>query len=832
MPLESTDDHDEPDVVSDVELITAARLGDRDAFGELYRRHVDAARRLASRLARRRADVDDLVSDAFARVSGALARGRGPDIAFRPYLYTTLRRVAYDRTAAGRREHVVDDTAFEAFDDATEPLVDPAVADLERSLTARAYRSLPERWQAVLWYTEVEEMGPADVGALLGLSANATAALAYRAREGLRQAYLQAHVATEPLRSCRPTIDRLGGYVRGGLSERERNTVESHLDDCERCRALYLELADVNHGMRAFVAPLFLGAGATQMLVKGGVVAWLWRLRPRTPAATAAAATVAAVAVVAGALAVTALVGDDGPTQPATGADRSAPTASGPANSVPGITTDTTTTDAPVTATTGPPGSSSTGPSSSTPTTIGGSGPTGSTPGTTNPAVTNAATTAAPTSTVAPVPADLQVTISDVGALVAGRAGIVSVVVANAGGTTATAVAIEIESSVGIEFEATTPAKLSTARNIECRRGSTLRCSLGAIGPGTDVVAVLRASPTTPGPAEISVRVSAAADDGNPADNAMTLTTQVHETGLAARWSGVGRLAVRTAANSVLSCDTDLEGCAAARDRVGNALRNNDWRMVAVDIDNDPATINSSAADLVLAGRVAFAGLYWGGDAGDAAAGLPLDRVLLTAGGTRTAVVASRTDRMGSRYQSFADVTTQLRFAGSGQVTVANVAAREGLDQFGGWSLIVVLDDSSFPQRTVSVFDGLLNVAAGTTARATIGGFVARPGAAVTIGLVAYDGDAGATGDAVRLDGFELHDGQNPADDVMNSTVSDRGALSGGRDPAALNTFGLDVDLIDVSGRLAEGATSAVLDFVTGAETYLVGAAVAQVDRV
>ena len=55
-------------------------------------------------------------------------------------------------------------------------------------MIARAFASLPERWQAVLWHTEIEGARPADVAPLLGLTANSVAALAYRAREGLRQA--------------------------------------------------------------------------------------------------------------------------------------------------------------------------------------------------------------------------------------------------------------------------------------------------------------------------------------------------------------------------------------------------------------------------------------------------------------------------------------------------------------------------------------------------------------------------------------------------------------------------------------------------------------------
>ncbi|NED91387.1 sigma-70 family RNA polymerase sigma factor, partial [Streptomyces sp. SID11233] len=70
-----------------------------------------------------------------------------------------------------------------------------AMHEAEQSMAVRAFRSLPERWQAVLWHTEVENESPSEIAVLFGLDANGTRVLASRAREGLKQAYLQAHVS-------------------------------------------------------------------------------------------------------------------------------------------------------------------------------------------------------------------------------------------------------------------------------------------------------------------------------------------------------------------------------------------------------------------------------------------------------------------------------------------------------------------------------------------------------------------------------------------------------------------------------------------------------------
>ena len=90
---------DRIDGPGDAELISAVRGGDVDAYGELFARHVDAARRLARQLVAA-GDADDLVSEAFAKVLVVLQRGGGPDLAFRAYLLTAVRRLHVDRIRA------------------------------------------------------------------------------------------------------------------------------------------------------------------------------------------------------------------------------------------------------------------------------------------------------------------------------------------------------------------------------------------------------------------------------------------------------------------------------------------------------------------------------------------------------------------------------------------------------------------------------------------------------------------------------------------------------------------------------------------------------------
>ena len=180
----------------DAALLAATRAGDAEAFGRLYQRHVDAARRLAGQLAEDRGAAEDLVSEAFARVLAALQHGGGPAASFRAYLNTALRNGFYTGRRRDRRLEFTDDlTRYEMV----AWLPDPAIAEQERRSAVLAFARLPERWRMVLWHTAVEGETPAQLAPRLGLTPGGVAALAFRARARLRQIYHQEHaVGTLP----------------------------------------------------------------------------------------------------------------------------------------------------------------------------------------------------------------------------------------------------------------------------------------------------------------------------------------------------------------------------------------------------------------------------------------------------------------------------------------------------------------------------------------------------------------------------------------------------------------------------------------------------------
>lgn len=260
---------------SDAELILQVRAGDRDAFGVLYERHSGAARALARQYVPL-SDVDDVVADAFSKLFEMLRRGAGPDAGFRTYLYTVVRHRAFDVTKGASRTRPSTDDEIESVLGRVASNEDPALAGFEASVVSKAYFDLPDRWREVLWCVLVDDLKPADVAPLLGLTPNGVSALLYRAKEALRAGYLQQHLTQAPSDMCRTVNPLLGGYVRKSLSRRETTKIEDHLSTCGTCSALVLELQDVAHGMKTVIAPLVLGAGGLALVGAGTPIGGLF----------------------------------------------------------------------------------------------------------------------------------------------------------------------------------------------------------------------------------------------------------------------------------------------------------------------------------------------------------------------------------------------------------------------------------------------------------------------------------------------------------------------------------------------------------------------------
>jgi len=293
------------DVLTDAQLLQLVRDGDDDAFGELYRRHSDVARAAARSLLSYGPEAEDVVSDAFTRVLSILQRGGGPEEAFRAYLLTCVRRACDDRSQGIARSLPVDPGDMADLAHARQRgELDPHDRASNSDLLAQAFASLPERWQLVLWSTEVDGRRPAELAKELGLAPGAVASLAYWAREGLTEAFLSAHLQRPAAPACAALRPRLAAFVRDNVSGREEASIQAHLDQCEECQGLVNELHELNRPLRGLLVPAVAGVSASAYLAEaaaggGGLVPRLLQFLHQRPVFGGAAA--ASVAVLAGA---------------------------------------------------------------------------------------------------------------------------------------------------------------------------------------------------------------------------------------------------------------------------------------------------------------------------------------------------------------------------------------------------------------------------------------------------------------------------------------------------------------------------------------------------
>lgn len=285
--------------------------------------------------------------------------------------------------------------------------------------------------------------------------------------------------------------------------------------------------------------------------------------------------------------------------------------------------------------------------------------------------------------------------------------------------------------------------------------------------------------------------------------------------------------------------------CAGTRgtcndNQMNNPSANNAQDMIFADYDPSAPTWpsgrgGSSSATLTLpsGAQVLWAGLYWGAranpwDSERSLIGLkpPGATSYQTISGTLLGTIASQGLATTRPYVAFADVTSIVQARGSGTYWVGGILAAtgptDGLGFYAGWSLVVVYRHPSESPKNLVVYDGLAVVSRGNSVTITPSGFLTPAVGAVNaqIGAVAFEGDGSFTGDQLILNGTPLSDDQNPSNNFFNSSISRLGSRFTQKTPNFINQMAVDIDLVDATGRISNGATSATLKFTSTQDNY------------
>lgn len=171
------------DKFADAQLVALALQGNRDAYGELVRRHQTFAYNVALRVVGNRADALDVTQDAFVRAYDALASF---DAArpFAPWLSAIVTNLALNFVQRKR-------PALELQEDLrATPQSDPAQRALENEKQARvraALRELPPQWRAVIELRHFQDLSYDEIADALDMPLSDVKSHLFRARQKLKQ---------------------------------------------------------------------------------------------------------------------------------------------------------------------------------------------------------------------------------------------------------------------------------------------------------------------------------------------------------------------------------------------------------------------------------------------------------------------------------------------------------------------------------------------------------------------------------------------------------------------------------------------------------------------
>ncbi|MFF1301348.1 ricin-type beta-trefoil lectin domain protein [Streptomyces sp. NPDC058307] len=226
--------------------------------GELLDRHWEAAFAYARLCTDGPRPAGMLTTAAFTRLFGESLRHTGPTAAWRPHLLVTVRRIAAEWDADGRREMLHPALRTEAGGDrAAARLLPPA----ERRLLSGAFQRLQQSARCLLWHTEVEAEPIGAPAALLGLDEEDAGVELRRARERLREECLQVHRELAPEQECRHYLRLLDVTFRRGGVDLDPDLRE-HLERCRHCMHTADQLHQFNGQLGLALAEAVLGWGA------------------------------------------------------------------------------------------------------------------------------------------------------------------------------------------------------------------------------------------------------------------------------------------------------------------------------------------------------------------------------------------------------------------------------------------------------------------------------------------------------------------------------------------------------------------------------------------
>ncbi len=164
-------------------------------------------------------------------------------------------------------------------------------------------------------------------------------------------------------------------------------------------------------------------------------------------------------------------------------------------------------------------------------------------------------------------------------------------------------------------------------------------------------------------------------------------------------------------------------------------------------------------------------------------------------------------------FSAYADVTALVGATGNGTYTFADMDVQALLSQycgtnFGGWGIYVIYEDPSLLLNQISLFDGLESVSANNNNLSiTLTNIDVSSDVLSKIGFLAWEGEAEiANGESLFINGTLISNALNPANNAFNGTNSYVGP------PGNSQNYNMDLDYYDLTGIVAAGDTSILIE--------------------
>lgn len=187
----------------EIELISLAQRGNSDAFGELYKLHLDAIYSYIYKRLGEVSEAENLTQTAFLRAWQSLRRYQFSGVPFRAWLYRIAHNAIIDyhrtkkETAPLKSEMLLPDQAN---------LPEDSIVSQERDQMLRqALTKLRPTYQQVLSLRFLNGLDYAETAEVLGRKVNTVRVLQFRALEALHKVLLQEKALTNGKQFKQPT---------------------------------------------------------------------------------------------------------------------------------------------------------------------------------------------------------------------------------------------------------------------------------------------------------------------------------------------------------------------------------------------------------------------------------------------------------------------------------------------------------------------------------------------------------------------------------------------------------------------------------------------------